>query len=188
MARSNVDTKALEETNNNETTINDATAVTNAMEYATLRFRELIELLGGTEWQTENIARGFVSQAEYLMTNKERQITKYDTEVRIAEDNKERGMAMSQTAIEKAQFLLENCEIEKEDLKLYLQSSKNAYLATVGKKYEPLQKKTTPNKVHRTAAMRLADQQAEQLKVNQDAIREKYKGTKGQKKNVPPYV
>ena len=72
---------------------------------------------------------------------------------------------MSQTAIEKAQFLQENCEIELEDLQLYLQSSKEAYFTTVGKKYEPLQKKTTPNKVHRSAAQRLADAQAEQKKV-----------------------
>ena len=168
MARSKVDTKALEEANNNNQTVNDATAATYAMDYATIRFVELTELLGGTEWQTENIARGFVSQAEYLITNKERQITKYDMEVRIAEQNRDSGMAMSQTAIEKAQFLLENCEIEKEDLKLYLQSSKKAYLATVGKKYEPLQKRTTPNKTHRTAAQRLADQQAEQARVDAD--------------------
>ena len=184
MARSKIDTKALDEANNVDNTMTDATAVTYALEYATLRFVELIDLFGGTEWQKENVARGFVSQAEYLISNKNKQITKYAMEVQIAEENKERGMAMSQTAIEKAQFLQENCEIELEDLQLYLQSSKEAYFTTVGKKYEPLQKKTTPNKIHRSAAQRLADQQAEQLKVNQDAIREKYRGKKVQKRQV----
>lgn len=172
MARSKVDTKALDEANNVYTTMTDATAVTYALEYATLRFVELIDLLGGTDWQRENVARGFVSQAEYLISNKQKQITKYSMEVQIAEDNKDRGMAMSQTAIEKAQFLQENCEIELEDLQLYLQSSKEAYFTTVGKKYEPLQKKTTPNKTHRSAAQRLADAQAEQKKV--DAAVKKY--------------
>ena len=172
MARSKVDTKALDEANNVDTTMTDATAVTYALEYATLRFVELIDLLGGTDWQRENVARGFVSQAEYLISNKQKQITKYSMEVQIAEDNKDRGMAMSQTAIEKAQFLQENCEIELEDLQLYLQYSKEAYFTTVGKKYEPLQKKTTPNKTHRSAAQRLADQQAEQKKV--DAAVKKY--------------
>lgn len=172
MARSKVDTKALDEANNVDTTMTDATAVTYALEYATLRFVELIDLLGGTDWQRENVARGFVSQAEYLISNKQKQITKYSMEVQIAEDNKDRGMAMSQTAIEKAQFLQENCEIELEDLQLYLQSSKEAYFTTVGKKYEPLQKKTTPNKTHRSAAQRLADAQAEQKKV--DAAVKKY--------------
>ena len=172
MARSKVDTKALDEANNVDTTMTDATAVTYALEYATHRFVELIDLLGGTDWQRENVARGFVSQAEYLISNKQKQITKYSMEVQIAEDNKDRGMAMSQTAIEKAQFLQENCEIELEDLQLYLQSSKEAYFTTVGKKYEPLQKKTTPNKTHRSAAQRLADAQAEQKKV--DAAVKKY--------------
>jgi len=184
MARSKVDTKALEEANGNQEAMTDATAVTHAMNYAVDRFVELIELIGGTEWQKENVARGFVSQAEYLISNKNKQITKYAMEVQIAEENQQRGMAMSQTAIEKAQFLQENCEIELEDLQLYLESSKHAYFITVGKKYEPLQKKTTPNKVHRSAAQRLADQQAEQLKVNQDAIREKYRGKKVQKRQV----
>ena len=172
MARSKVDTKALEEANNVDNTQTDATAVTYALEYATIRFEELIELFGGTEWQKENVARGFVSQAEYLIGNKQKQITKYAMEVQIAEENKERGMAMSQTAIEKAQFLQENCEIELEDLQLYLQSSKTAYASCVGKKYEPLQKRTVPNKTHRSAAQRLADQQAEQKKV--DAAVKKY--------------
>ena len=172
MARSKVDTKALEEANGNQEAMTDATAVTYVLEYATLRFEELIELFGGTEWQKENVARGFVSQAEYLISNKNRQITKHAMDVQIAEQNKDSGMAMSQTAIEKAQYLQESCEIELEDLKLYLQSSKEAYLATVGRKYEPLQKKTTPNKKHRTAAQRLADAQAEQKKV--DAAMKKY--------------
>lgn len=168
MARSKVDTKALNEANNNDETMNDATAATYAMDYATIRFGELINLFGGTEWQTENVARGFVSQAEYLIGNKQRQISKYDMEVRIAEDNKERGMAMSQTAIEKAANILESCNIELTDLELYYESAKKAYRATVGKKYEPLKKKTTPNKTHRTAAQRLADQQAEQARVDAD--------------------
>ena len=184
MTRSKVDTKALEEANGNQEPMTDATAVTYAKEYATLRFVELIDLFGGTAWQKENVARGFVSQAEYLISNKNKQITKYAMEVQIAEENKNRGMAMSQTAIEKAEGLQASCEVELEDLKLYLESSKEAYFTTVGKKYEPLQKKTTPNKIHRSAAQRLADQQAEQLKVNQDAIKEKYRGTKGTKKNV----
>ena len=167
MARSKVDTKALEEANNVDATQTDATAVTYALEYATIRFEELIELFGGTEWQKENIARGFVSQAEYLIGNKQKQITKYAMEVQIAEENKERGMAMSQTAIEKAEGIQAGCEVELEDLKLYLESSKDAYFTSVGKKYEPLQKRTVPNKTHRSAAQRLADQQAEQKKVDE---------------------
>ena len=172
MARSKVDTKALEEANENQEAMTDASAVTYALNYATDRFIELIELFGGTEWQKENVARGFVSQAEYLISNKNKQITKYAMEVQIAEENKERGMAMSQTAIEKAEFIQANCEVELEDLKLYLQSSKAAYNLVVGKKYEPLQKRTIPNKTHRTAAQRLQDQQAEQKKV--DAAVKKY--------------
>ena len=79
---------------------------------------------------------------------------------------------MSQTAIEKAEGIQAGCEVELEDLKLYLESSKAAYYTSVGKKYEPLQKRTVPNKTHRSAAQRLADAQAEQKKV--DAAVKKY--------------
>ena len=164
MSKSKVDTKALDQANNLETNLTSAAAVQYAQSYAVQRFEELIELFGTTTWQTENVARAFVSQAEYLMKQKIIQVTKYLGQIHDAEENKKRGMAMSQTAIERATHLRDQCEIELEDLSLYLDTAKIAYEKTVGKKYEPLPQRSTPNK-SRTAAQRLADQQAEATKV-----------------------
>lgn len=163
MSNSKVDTKALEEANNLETNLTNAAAVQYAQSYAIQRFEELIVLFGTTTWQTENVARAFVSQAEYLVKQKHAQINRYLAKVQEEEDNKKRGKAMSQTAIDRAVHLKDQCEIELEDLSLYLSTSLTAYESTVGKKYEPLPQSNTPNK-SRTAAQRLADQQAEAAK------------------------
>ena len=164
MTKSKVDTKALDQANNLDTNLTNAAAVQYAQSYAIQRFEELIELFGTTTWQTENVARAFVSQAEYLVKQKNTQINKYLDQVQVAEENQKRGMAMSQTAIERAVHLKDQCEIELEDLSLYLTTAKIAYEKTVGKKYEPLPQRGTPNK-SRTAAQRLADQKAEATKI-----------------------
>ena len=92
------------------------------------RFVELIELFGGTEWQKENVARGFVSQAEYLISNKNKQITKHAMDVQIAEQNRETGYGNVTDGHRKSRRLQASCEIELEDLKAILEVFKRSLL------------------------------------------------------------
>ena len=152
--KSKVDTKALEQSNNADLSIDQSQANSDVIHLATECFQDLIAVFGTTEYQMENVARQFVQSAEYLKKYKREQLDQREQQLLEAEETND------ENRINRASYIKNGIEAEFIDLLRFHASALNAYETMTGKKYEPLPtKKAPPRKVSpmdRLAAARAA--------------------------------
>tara|TARA_X000001382_G_scaffold76967_1_gene53852 strand:- start:216 stop:737 length:522 start_codon:yes stop_codon:yes gene_type:complete len=173
MGNSKVDTKALDQSNNKDTEMTDATAATYAVQYAESRLVDLIQLFGTTSYQAENVARQFCQSADFLKTYKNKYVLDQIDAVNEAEENKKRGVANAQSLLEQAKQKKDRAELEYNDLVIYEKAAKQSYKQIVGRKYEPLPPKQTAAIKPLSAAARLQIQIQEQARVAADLKKNK---------------
>ena len=152
---SKVDTKALEELNGN-TPQDMSQANSDPITIAVEHMQDIIALFGTTEYQAENIARQFVSSAQYLTNGKTRQLNWDEENVRKMEDR----LGHDDPATEEATYAVAGMQRELADLLRLRFAAIEAYETMIGKKYEPLPPKKAPKRIEtpqeRLAAARAA--------------------------------
>ena len=173
MGNSRVDTKALDQSNNNETEMTDATAASYAVQYAEIRFNDLIELFGTTSFQKENVARQFCQSADFLRKYKNQYVLDQINAVNEAEENKKRGVANAQSLLDEAKTKRDRAELEYNDLVIFEKAAKKAYSFQVGRNYEPLPPKQTKPTQILSAADRLQIQLKEQARIKAELQKNK---------------
>lgn len=173
MGNSKVDTKALDQSNNKDTEMTDATAASYAVQYAEIRFNDLIDVFGTTSYQRENVARQFCQSADFLKKYKNQYVLDQIDLVNEAEKNKDKGVANAQSSLEEAKKKRDRAELEYNDLVIFEKAAKKAYKFQVGRNYEPLPpKKAEPTQIL-SAAARLQIQIKEQARVAADLKKNK---------------
>ena len=185
MGNSRVDTRALDQSNNNEKEMTDATAASYAVQYAEIRFNDLIELFGTTSYQKENVARQFCQSADFLKKYKNQYVLDQIDALNEAEKNKEKGVANAQSAIEEAKNKKDRAELEYNDLVVFEKAAKEAYKFQVGRNYEPLPpKKAEPTQILSAAArLQIQIKEQQKFKVELESAVEAAKKAKESKKN-----
>ena len=161
MAKSKVDTLALEATENNTVAIDDSAQSFDVRDMALDAVDTLLTAYGTTEYQTENLARQMGQGVEFLLygrgqfKGKSSQVTEYHTQLIKHEDDMKKDVAGAEQKHAMTSRNLDRAQAEERDLQLLMAVYKDAYQMATGNPYVPLGNKKPEAKIL-TAAERLA--------------------------------